>query len=47
MDSKSGSKSEDSDNEEDYQDALTQPFQKSFSSISSKKNLLQYTLALA
>jgi hypothetical protein len=26
MDSKSGSKSEDSDNEEDYQDALPQPF---------------------
>jgi hypothetical protein len=47
MDSESKSKSKDSDNEEDYQDALPQPFQKSFSTISCKKSPLQHTLALA
>jgi hypothetical protein len=46
-DSESGSESEDSNDEEDYQDALPQPFQKSFSIVSFKKSPLQHTLALA
>jgi hypothetical protein len=44
-DSENGSESEDSDNEEDYQDALPQPFKKSLSTISFKKTPLQHMLA--
>jgi hypothetical protein len=46
-DSENGSESKGNNNEEDYQDALPQPFQKSLSTISSKKSPLQHMLALA
>jgi hypothetical protein len=45
--SENRSESKDNDNEEDYQDALPQPFKNSLSTISSKKSPLQRMLALA
>jgi hypothetical protein len=46
-DSENGSESKGNDNEEDYQDALPQPFQKPLSTLSSKKSPLQHMLVLA
>jgi hypothetical protein len=45
-DSENGSESK-GNNEEDYQDALPQPFKKSLSTVSSKNSPLQHMLALA